>query len=66
MLFCTKDKSVLIDYSKVTHIVKLDYGFSNYGFSIFFVDGKAVHLSVEDGADFIASWVKYKAEENCK
>lgn len=59
MLFCTKEKC--FDYSKVTHVVKLDYGFS-----IFFVDGKAVHLSVEDGADFIASWVKYKAEENCK
>ena len=55
MLFCTKDKSVFIDYSKVTHVVKLDYGFS-----VFFVGGKDVYLSLEDGADFIASWIRYK------
>lgn len=58
MLFCTKAKSVFIDYSKVTHVTK--YG---GGFTVFFVGGKDVYLSVKDGADFIASWVKYKAEE---
>lgn len=59
MLFCTKGKSVFIDYSKVTHVTKYEEGFT-----VFFVSGKDVYLSLEEGADFIASWVKYKSEEN--
>lgn len=61
MLFCTENKSIFIDYSKVTHVRRSDYG---NGFTIHFVSGKDVYLSLEDGADFIASWIKYKAEEN--
>lgn len=59
MLFGTKDKSIFIDYNKVTHVTKYEEGFT-----VFFVSGKDVYLSVEDGADFITSWVKYKSEES--